>query len=156
MLSSSSLRQELVRDRRGFALCSPSVRIAIAQPCPAFSSSSPLLPGPFPAARSQALLLLEPRGGGEGAQAPGVRSASRPRRDCTLATSKAVEAEGPLAAASPSFGPGVDWPPKREPGPGKGWRCVCFFQSADSLGCALKAAVCSRDPRPLPLVSRPR
>lgn len=84
MLNSSSPWQELIKDGRGFALCSPPVRIAIAQPCPAFSSSGPSLPGPFPAAQPQAPLLPKPSrgrkpsrgGGGDGAQAPGVRNVS--------------------------------------------------------------------------------
>lgn len=105
MLDSSSLWQELISDRRGFALCSPSGRTVIAQPCPASSSSSPIPPWP---------LSCGPVSGSSPEALQGrARSPSSPRRDCILATSKAIEAGGPLFATYPSLDPGIDWPPKK-------------------------------------------
>lgn len=84
MLNSSSLWQELINDRRGFALCSPSVRIAIAQPCPASSSSSPVPSWPLscsPVSGSPPPAPLQGRG-----RSPGTRGLKRepPEERCHL------------------------------------------------------------------------
>lgn len=92
MLNSSSLWQELRSDRRRFALCSPSGRTVIAQPCPTSVSSDPSLP-PWPLSCSPVSGSPPPP---EVPQEVARRSPDILRRDAnrTLATSKAIEAEG--------------------------------------------------------------
>lgn len=130
----------------------PLGRTVIAQPCPtSCPEAHPSRPAPFPAARSQLSSSWSPTGGGKEPRHPEERRQPHP---CHFQSNRGRGA--PSLPPSPALTLALTGLLSKL-GPGRrGWHYVCFFQSADSLGCTFKAAVCSRDPLPLPLVSRPQ
>lgn len=119
---------------------------------PHFLSWSPSLPPcPLSCSRSQLSSSWSPTGGGKEPRHPEERRQPHP---CHFQSNRGRGA--PSLPPSPALTLALTGLLSKL-GPGRrGWHYVCFFQSADSLGCTFKAAVCSRDPLPLPLVSRPQ
>lgn len=155
MLSSSSLWQELINDRRRFAR-SPSERKAIAQPCPTMWELSPVPSQPLSCSPASGSPPPEALWGREGAQAPGVLKCEPPQGEnaVPLATSKAIEAGAPSLPPSPALTLRLTGL-LRENWVLGGWRCVDFFNLLILL-LHLRASSLLPQPSAPSMVSRPQ